>query len=70
MADSDANECSVNSDSNTLINHFETKNLYEKKNYSDRNDVMSLKSKLHLYWSGDFASLKHFVCNVIKLQGS
>ena len=70
MADCHANECSVNSDSNTLINHFETKNLYEVNNYSDRNDVLPLKSKLHLYWSGDFASLKHFECNVIKLQGS
>ena len=69
MADSHANECSVNSASNALLNHSEPKNLYEEKNYSDRNDVLSSKSKLHLYWSGDFASLKHFVCSVIKLQG-
>ena len=70
MADSHANECSVNSDLNTLLNYSETKNLHEEKNYPDRNDVLLSKSKLHLYWSGDFASLKHFVCNVIKLQGS
>ena len=70
MADSHANECSVNSDLNTLLNYSETKNLHEEKNYPDRNDVLLSKSKLHLYWSRDFASLKHFVCNVIKLQGS
>ena len=70
MADSHANECSVNSDLNALLNYSETKNLHEEKNYPDRNDVLLSKSKLHLYWSGDFASLKHFVCNVIKLQGS
>ena len=70
MADSHANECSVNSDLNTLLNYSETKNLHEEKNYPVRNDVLLSKSKLHLYWSGDLASLKHFVCNVIKLQGS
>ena len=70
MADSHANECSVNSDLNALLNYSETKNLHEEKNYPDRNDVLLSKSKLHLYWFGDFASLKHFVCNVIKLQGS
>ena len=70
MADSHANECSVNSDLNTLLNYSETKNLHEENNYPVRNDVLLSKSKLHLYWSGDLASLKHFVCNVIKLQGS
>ena len=59
MADSHANECSVNSDLNTLLNYSETKNLHEEKNYPDRNDVLLSKSKLHLYWSGDFASLKN-----------
>ena len=59
MADSHANECSINSDSKALLNQSETKNLHEEKNHSDRNDVLSSKSKLHLYWSGDFASLKH-----------
>ena len=58
MADSHANECSVNSDLNTLLNYSETKKLHEEKNYPVRNDVLLSKSKLHLYWSGDLASLK------------
>ena len=70
MADSHVNECSANFDLNALLNYSETKNLHEEKNHSDRNDVLSSKSKLHLYWSRDFAFLKYFVCNVIKLQGS
>jgi hypothetical protein len=35
----------------------------------DGNGVLQLKGKLQLIWTGDFASLKQFVCNIIKLQG-
>lgn len=70
MADSHANKCSSNSDLIPLPNLSQVTNLNDEMENTDRNGVLPPKSKLQLTWTGDFASLKQFVADVMKLQGS
>ena len=51
-----------------LTNRSQVNNLREEIKCKDGNGVLPPKIKLQLTWTGDFASLKQFVCN-IKLQG-
>ena len=46
-----------------------TSPLRDEIKCKDANGVLPPKSRLQLTWTGDFASLKQFVCNTIKLQG-
>ena len=69
MADGHANKCSSNSDLIPLPNRSQVNNLRDEIKCKDGNSVLLPKSKLQLTWTGDFASLKQFVCNIIKLQG-
>ena len=70
MADQHVNECYSKSGSILQPNWSEAENLFQEKKRTNRNDALPSKCKLQLHWSGDFASLSHFVCNVIKLHGS
>ena len=70
MADGRVNECSSKIDSISLLNLSEAENLFEERKCTNRNDILPSNCKLKLHWSGDFTSLRHFVCNVIKLHGS
>ena len=70
MADQHVNEFSSKSDSILQPNWSEAENLFPEKKRTNINDALPSKCKLQLHWSGDFASLSHFVCNVIKLHGS
>ena len=70
MAEERVNECSSKIDSISLLNLSEAENLFEERKCTNRNDILPSNCKLKLHWSGDFTSLRHFVCNVIKLHGS
>jgi hypothetical protein len=69
MADGHANKCPSNSDLTPLPNHSQVNNLKNEIKCQDGNSVLPPKSKLQLTCTGDFVSLKQFVCNIIKLQG-
>ncbi len=65
MADGHANKCSSNFDLIPLPNRSQVNNLRDEIKCKDGNGVLPPKSKLQLTWTGDFASLKQFVCNII-----
>ena len=69
MADERVNECSSKIDSISLLNLSEAENLFEERKCTNRNNILPSNCKLKLHWPGDFTSLRHFVCNVIKLHG-
>ena len=52
-----------------LSNRSQVNNLRDEVKSKDANGVLPPKSRLQLTWTGDFASLKQFVCNIIKLEG-
>ena len=69
MADGHTCECSSKTGFPSSQNHSQISNSANTTRYNTEQDNLVVKSSLKLTWTGDFQSLKSFVCNNIKLPG-
>ena len=69
MADGHTCECSSKIGFPSSQNHSQISNSANTTRHNTEQDNLVVKSSLELTWTGDFKSLKSFVCNNMKLQG-
>ena len=69
MADGHTCECSSKIGFPSSQNHSQISNSANTTRHNTEQDNLVVKSSLELTWTGDFKSLKSFLCNNMKLQG-